>query len=124
MITTLWLGGPDGPAIAGHTIGPIWFLIKILIILYVFVWIRATLPRMRYDQLMELAWKRMIPLALAMLMIDAGFQVSRAWGLVAVAGSLVGGLLLFRAVSVGGDAARLEAKRDRMLGLTPQESGR
>jgi NADH-quinone oxidoreductase subunit H len=124
MITTLWLGGPDGPAIAGHTIGPVWFMIKILTILYVFIWVRATLPRMRYDQLMELGWKRLIPLALAMLMIDAGFQVSRAWGLIAVAGSLVGGLLLYRAVAVGGEAARLEAKRDRQLGLTSAESGR
>jgi NADH-quinone oxidoreductase subunit H len=115
MITTLWLGGPDGPAIAGHTIGPVWFLVKELILLYIFVWIRATLPRMRYDQLMELGWKRLIPLALAMLMIDAGFQVSRPWGFVAVGGSVVGGLVLYRAVSVGRGASTLETRRDRQL---------
>jgi NADH-quinone oxidoreductase subunit H len=124
MITTLWLGGPDGPSIGGHAIGPIYFMIKVLIILYIFIWIRATLPRMRYDQLMELGWKRLIPLALAMLMIDAGFQVSRRWGLVAVGGSLIGGVVLYRAVAVGGEAARLEAKRDRQLGLSSAESGR
>jgi NADH-quinone oxidoreductase subunit H len=124
MITTLWLGGPDGPAIAGHTIGPIYFIIKVLIILYIFVWIRATLPRMRYDQLMELGWKRMIPLALAMLMIDAGFQVSRVWGVVAVGGSIVGGVVLFRAVAVGRGASTLEARRDRQLGLAHTEAVR
>jgi NADH-quinone oxidoreductase subunit H len=124
FITTLWLGGPDGPAIAGHTIGPFWFALKVLILLYIFVWIRATLPRMRYDQLMELGWKRLIPLALAMLMIDAGFLVSRWWGIIAVGGSLVGGLVMYRAIAVGEQASRLEIKRDRQLGLSATESGR
>ncbi len=109
VITTLWLGGPDGPAIAGHSIGPFWFAVKVLIILYIFVWIRATLPRMRYDQLMELCWKRLIPLALAMLMIDAGFQVSTKWTIVTVAGAVVGLLLLWRAIDVGKGASRIEA---------------
>ena len=58
-------GGRTGPAIAGHSIGPVWFVVKVLIILYIYVWIRATLPRLRYDQLMDLGWKRLIPAALA-----------------------------------------------------------
>ena len=61
IIVTLWFGGPDGPRIAGHSIGPVWFAIKVLIILYIYVWVRATLPRLRYDQLMDLGWKRLIP---------------------------------------------------------------
>ena len=61
IIVTLWFGGPDGPRIAGHSIGPVWLAIKLLIILYIYVWIRATLPRLRYDQLMDLGWKRLIP---------------------------------------------------------------
>ncbi|MGH8917578.1 MAG: NADH-quinone oxidoreductase subunit H, partial [Actinomycetes bacterium] len=108
IITTLWLGGPDGPRIAGHSIGPFWFSIKVLILLYVFVWIRATLPRLRYDQLMELGWKRMIPLSLAWLMVVAGFQVSRTWGLVAFGASLLAFALLLQAIQVGTRASQVE----------------
>ncbi len=43
----------------------IWFLAKVYAFLFVFIWIRGTLPRFRYDQLMGFAWKRMLPLALA-----------------------------------------------------------
>ena len=118
IITTLWLGGPDGPAIAGHSIGPFWFILKVLIILYIFVWVRATLPRMRYDQLMELGWKRLIPLALAMLMVDAGFRVSDVWGFAALGGSLLGLALLLRAIDVGRDASRLEAQQGDPLATT------
>src|SRR6185437_6892655 len=42
IIVTLWLGGYNGPRIAHHSIGPFWFLLKLLIILYIYVWIRAT----------------------------------------------------------------------------------
>ncbi|MHB1536738.1 MAG: complex I subunit 1/NuoH family protein [Acidimicrobiales bacterium] len=109
IIVTLFLGGPDGPAIFGHSIGPFWFIVKTLIILYIFVWIRATLPRLRYDQLMDLGWKRMIPLSLAMLMIVAGFQVNEAWGFVAFGGSIVAMVLFLRAVHVGEAVADLES---------------
>jgi NADH-quinone oxidoreductase subunit H len=117
LIATLWLGGPDGPAIAGHHIGPFWFAVKMLILLYIFVWVRATLPRMRYDQLMELCWKRMIPLALAMLMIDAGFQVSRTWTVVTVIGAILGLVVLWRAIVVGRGAHRVEADVSQASGV-------
>ena len=42
-----------------------WFLIKSFVFLYIFIWVRATLPRYRYDQLMRLGWKVLIPLAIA-----------------------------------------------------------
>ena len=109
IITTLWLGGPDGPRIDHFSIGPFWFAVKVLILLYVFVWIRATLPRLRYDQLMDLGWKRLIPLALAWLMIVAAFQVSRWYGVAAIGGGLLGGALLWRAIDVGKQASALEA---------------
>lgn len=68
ITVTLFLGGWHGP-----TFGPVWFswllpifwfLLKTTALIFVFVWIRATLPRMRYDQLMSFGWKRLIPLTL------------------------------------------------------------
>jgi NADH-quinone oxidoreductase subunit H len=109
FIVTLWLGGPDGPRIDHVSIGPFWFVLKVLIILYIYVWIRATLPRLRYDQLMDLGWKRLIPIALAWLMIVAAFQVGRRWGFAAIGGCLLGGVLLWRAIHVGKGAAAVEA---------------
>jgi NADH-quinone oxidoreductase subunit H len=104
IFVTLFLGGPDGPRIAGHSIGPFWFALKVLIILYVYVWIRATLPRLRYDQLMDLGWKRLIPGALAMLLIVAGARINAIWGLGALVGCCAAFLLLSRAIDVGRSA--------------------
>jgi NADH-quinone oxidoreductase subunit H len=115
ILVTLWFGGPDGPRIAGHSLGPLWFVIKLLVILYIYVWIRATLPRLRYDQLMELGWKRLIPAALAMLLIVAGRQIDLGWALVALGGSILLGALLWRAIDVGRQATALEADRDERL---------
>lgn len=123
IIVTLWLGGPDGPGVAGHSIGPFWFLLKLLIILYIYVWIRATLPRMRYDQLMDLGWKRLIPGSLAMLMIIAGFQVSRTWGFVAFLASVALILLLIRAIDVGHGASQVESARDDIAAARPRATG-
>jgi NADH-quinone oxidoreductase subunit H len=76
MTTVLFLGGwlPPLPFVPFTLVpGVIWFLVKILICLFVFVWVRATLPRLRYDQLMSLGWKVFLPLSLAWLVITAGF---------------------------------------------------
>lgn len=108
IITTLWLGGPDGPKIFGFGIGPVWFVIKVLVLLFIFVWIRATLPRLRYDQLMELGWKQMIPAALALLMVVAGFEVNAGYGFMAIGLSALALLLLSRAIDVGRQAREVE----------------
>jgi len=55
--------------------GWIWFLLKTFIWLYIFLWVRATLPRYRYDQLMRLGWKVLIPLAIANVVVTAIFKV-------------------------------------------------
>jgi len=99
FFVTLFLGGPDGPY--WHTIGPVWFVVKVLVVLYIYVWIRATLPRLRYDQLMDLGWKRLIPASLAMLLIVIGGRISWRWGLAALSGSLFAFILLARAIEVG-----------------------
>ncbi len=64
---TLFLGGFDGPWLPGW----IWLVIKVLGMLFLFIWLRATLPRLRYDQLMRLGWKVLLPLATANLIITA-----------------------------------------------------
>jgi NADH-quinone oxidoreductase subunit H len=81
----------------------LWFSGKTLVFLFIYVWLRAALPRLRYDQLMDLGWKVLIPLSLGWVLVLAAFLVGRWWGLgVIVALFLAGGLLL-RSVIVGAD---------------------
>jgi NADH-quinone oxidoreductase subunit H len=77
IIVTLFLGGPSGPAPFGPEWiwGLIWFFGKLVVFLFTFVWFRGTLPRFRYDQLMDLGWKVMIPLSLGWLLIVAAIQL-------------------------------------------------
>jgi NADH-quinone oxidoreductase subunit H len=64
LCVTLFLGGWHGPRWDGPTwLGPLWFLLKLFILLYVFIWMRTTLPRLRYDQLMRFGWKVLLPVA-------------------------------------------------------------
>ena len=76
VATTLFFGGwlppfPNTPALHFLYYFPswAWFLVKSFVFLYIFIWVRATLPRYRYDQLMRLGWKVLIPLAIANLII-------------------------------------------------------
>jgi NADH-quinone oxidoreductase subunit H len=79
IIVTLFLGGPAGPDWfgVGWLSGTIWFALKLFVFLFIFVWIRATLPRFRYDQLMNIGWKVMIPLALGWVLLLAAINIAR-----------------------------------------------
>jgi NADH-quinone oxidoreductase subunit H len=82
MTTTLFLGGWLSPIpFVPFTLipGVFWFLLKILICLFVFVWVRATLPRLRYDQLMALGWKVFLPISLVYLVAVAGVIEYFGW---------------------------------------------
>ena len=59
--------------------GPIWFIAKIFLVLFMFVWVRATFPRFRYDQLMRLGWKVFLPLSLGWLVLTAGVLLAMGW---------------------------------------------
>ena len=113
ITVTLFFGGPDGPVPhIPHVrwIFPIlWFLGKTIVFLFVFVWLRAALPRMRYDQLMDLGWKRLIPLSLGWLLIVAGFVVDGWWGLAMAATVVAASFLLTRAFSIGDEREATKA---------------
>ena len=82
MTTTLFLGGWLSPLpFVPFTLipGVFWFLLKVFLCLFVFIWIRATLPRFRYDQLMTLGWKVFLPLSLAWLVLTAGALELFGW---------------------------------------------
>ena len=73
--TVLFLGGWLSPLPFAPFIwipGVIWFILKVAICLFIFLWVRATLPRYRYDQLMRLGWKVFLPLSLVWLVLTAG----------------------------------------------------
>jgi NADH-quinone oxidoreductase subunit H len=78
IIVTLFFGGP-APAFGpdGVLIGLAWFVAKLILFLFVFVWIRATLPRFRYDQLMDLGWKRLIPVVLGWLLLLGAIRIGQ-----------------------------------------------
>ena len=90
MIVTLFFGGPQPPAIGGTVLdipllpngleGTVWLLAKVLVFLYVYVWFRATLPRLRYDQLMDLGWKLLIPVSLGWFMMLVAQRLGRTLG--------------------------------------------
>jgi NADH-quinone oxidoreductase subunit H len=116
MIVTLFLGGPAGyvpPVPHLRWVFPIvWFLAKTVFFAFCYIWFRAALPRFRYDQVMDLGWKRLIPLSMGWMLIVAGFLVSRVWGLVMVALVVLGAVVLRRAFTLGSGR---EASSDSIL---------
>ena len=104
LIVTLFFGGPQPISIGNTTLdipfipnaieGTIWLLLKVLVFLYIYVWFSATLPRFRYDQLMDLGWKILIPGSLGWFMLLAAQRVGRDAGWDQILVTLVTALVL------------------------------
>jgi NADH-quinone oxidoreductase subunit H len=116
LATTLFLGGWHAPwpislADGANTgwLPLLWFVCKVWTFLFVFMWLRATLPRLRYDQFMALGWKLLIPVSLVWILVVA---VLRATGRDGVIANLIAAAILL-AVLVG-----LNALRRRRIGRT------
>lgn len=74
--STLFLGGTSGPGSEQYWgLGIFWLLVKVVLFLFFYIWLRATLPRFRFDQLMGLAWKVLIPLGLLNILLTAFFRL-------------------------------------------------
>jgi len=113
VVVTLFFGGPDGPIprfipTSDIWMPIVWFALKTLVFLFIYVWFRAALPRLRYDQLMDLGWKVLIPMSLGWLLVVAAVIVWGWWGLLVALAEVVLGAGLARAFGVG--AARTETE--------------
>ncbi len=105
VATTLFLGGylPFWPlnnieALNNPWLGPVWFLIKAYLFMFLFIWVRATVPRIRYDQLMRLGWKWLIPIGLVWTMLVAIFRVGSADGWIGSRGFLISAIVVAAAL--------------------------
>ena len=98
IMTTLWFGGWHGPGVDAFAwLGIVWFTLKTYFFVLLFMWVRATLPRLRIDQLMSFCWKILIPLALVNILATAILVLAFPGNLLPVAivnWGLLGGLIL------------------------------
>ncbi|NEC30078.1 NADH-quinone oxidoreductase subunit NuoH [Streptomyces sp. SID8111] len=129
VATTLFLGGWRAPwpvstfwEGANHGWWPLlWFVLKVQMLLFCFVWLRGTLPRVRYDQLMKLGWKVLIPVALAWLMLVATVRALRNEnvGFSDIALYIGGAVLALLLLSFVADLFRDKAKRAEQAAAEP-----
>ena len=117
IAATLFFGGWTIGALSGVPGAPfIWYAIKVFIFLFIFIWMRATLPRIRYDQLMRLGWQALLPLSVLNLLFTAAV-VAFGWAW------WVSGLFGLAALLVTGAVLYLRLRRGQMLMAPAGEAG-
>ncbi len=107
LATTLFLGGYHAPlpfnlipGLDSGYWGVLWFVLKVIFFLFFFVWLRGTLPRLRYDQFMSLGWKWLIPISLLWIVAVAAFRIGNAEGWFGTKGFWVAAAAIFVALVV------------------------
>jgi NADH-quinone oxidoreductase subunit H len=127
VAVTLFLGGPAGPRppfVPAVIAGFFWFLVKLSFFLFGYIWLRAALPRLRYDQLMDFGWKVLIPIGLLWLGVSAVYRVAQDQGwpfwvfILAPAGAFAAYGLLYasmpnRSAAAGSGGATIEVFPER-----------
>lgn len=114
-VSTFWEG-------ANHGWWPmLWFVVKLQVLIFFFIWLRGTLPRVRYDQLMKLGWKVLIPVSLVWLMLVASVRAFRNEGydFADIALYVGGGVLALLLLSFVADIFREKAKKAEQPAETP-----
>ena len=115
LATTLFLGGWRAPWPlslwhgANHGWWPVlWFTAKVVLFIFGFIWLRGTLPRLRYDQFMQFGWKVLIPVNLIWIMVVTTLRVlrDRGWNVAAMSALVLGSLLVLGLIWSAADSAR------------------
>ena len=132
LATTLFLGGPKAPPGLGFTeqwLGGwftfFWYLLKVLLFFFLFIWLRGTLPRLRYDQFMKFGWKVLIPVNVAWILVVATLRLMSKQG---APQYMIGGftglvvIAVLVATSFYDKSKKRAEERSRFVGEMPEPS--
>jgi NADH-quinone oxidoreductase subunit H len=131
LATTLFLGGYHALPGLGFTetwlggwFTMVWYFLKVLFFFFIFVWLRGTLPRMRYDQFMQFGWKVLIPVSLFWIMVVSTLRImsQRNTGRPVIMGFTVGVVLIVLAVTSLFDSAKRRRREADALGEVSEPS--